>query len=91
MEWSYKENSPWLLAGLKDPQNKIVFQAHGYFDKDNSGTYKNGYTEVDYRKRFLPFLEWCRTNNVKGLIIPAATRATWIFLTARSSCSANTE
>ena len=100
VEWSYKENSPWLLAGLKDPQNKIVFQAHGYFDKDNSGTYKNGYTEVDYRKRFLPFLEWCRTNNVKGLIgaygfpttaIPAATRATWIFLTARSSCSANTE
>lgn len=68
VEWSYKENSPWLLAGLKDPQNKIVFQAHGYFDKDNSGTYKNGYTEVDYRKRFLPFLEWCRTNNVKGLI-----------------------
>lgn len=68
VEWSYKENSPWLLAGLKDPQNKIVFQAHGYFDNDNSGTYKNGYTEVDYRKRFLPFLEWCRTNNVKGLI-----------------------
>lgn len=68
VEWSYKENSPWLLAGLKDPQNKIVFQAHGYFDQDNSGTYKNGYTEVDYRKRFLPFLEWCRTNNVKGLI-----------------------
>ena len=97
VEWSYKENSPWLLAGLKDPQNKIVFQAHGYFDKDNSGTYKNGYTEVDYRKRFLPFLEWCRTNNVKAssafptTAIPAATRATWIFLTARSSCSANTE
>lgn len=66
--WSYKENSPWLLAGLQDPQNKIVFQAHGYFDKDNSGTYKSGYTDVDYRKRFLPFLEWCRTNNAKGLI-----------------------
>ncbi len=66
--WSYKENSPWLLAGLKDPENKIVFQAHGYFDKDNSGTYKTGYNEVDYRKRFLPFLEWCRTNNATGLI-----------------------
>jgi len=66
--WSYKENSPWLLAKLNDPQNKIVYQAHGYFDQDNSGTYQKGYADVDYRKRFLPFLEWCRTNGVKGLI-----------------------
>lgn len=68
VNWSYKENSPWLLAKLVDPQNKLVFQAHGYFDKDNSGTYKTGYQDVDYRKRFLPFLEWCKTNGVKGLI-----------------------
>lgn len=66
--WSYKQNSPWLLAGLTDPENRIVFQAHGYFDSDNSGTYKKGYQEVDYRKRFLPFLEWCRTNNATALI-----------------------
>lgn len=66
--WSYKQNSPWLLAGLVDPENKIVFQAHGYFDKDNSGTYQSGYQEVDYRKRFLPFLEWCKTNSKKGLM-----------------------
>lgn len=66
--WSYKQNSPWLLAGLTDPQNKIVFQAHGYFDADNSGTYTKGYKDVDYRKRFLPFLEWCKTNNATGLI-----------------------
>lgn len=66
--WSYKQNSPWLLAKLKDPQNKLVFQAHGYFDADNSGTYQKGYSDVDYRKRFLPFLEWCKTNGAKGLI-----------------------
>ncbi len=66
--WGYKENSPWLLANLKDPMNKIVFEAHGYFDKDNSGTYTKGYADVDYRKRFLPFLEWCTANNAKGLI-----------------------
>ena len=66
--WSYKENSPWLLANLKDPENKIVFEAHGYFDQDNSGTYTKGYQEVDYRKRYLPFLEWCSTNNAKALI-----------------------
>lgn len=68
VSWAYKANSPWLLAKLEDPQNKIVYQAHGYFDKDNSGTYKSGYQEVDYRKRYLPFLEWCKTNNKRGLI-----------------------
>ena len=66
--WSYKLNSPWLLATLTDPENKIVYEAHGYFDQDNSGTYTKAYQNVDYRKRFLPFLEWCSTNNVKGLI-----------------------
>ena len=66
--WSYKVSSPWLLATLNDPQNKIVYEAHGYFDQDNSGTYTKGFQNVDYRKRFLPFLEWCRTNNVTGLI-----------------------
>ena len=66
--WSYKANSPWLLANLVDPENKIVYEAHGYFDQDNSGTYTKGFQNVDYRKRFLPFLEWCSTNNAKGLI-----------------------
>lgn len=66
--WSYKQNSPWLLANLVDPQDKIVFQAHGYFDKDNSGTYQKGFETVDWRKRFMPFLEWCKTNNKRGLI-----------------------
>lgn len=66
--WSYKQNSPWLLANLSDPQHKIVYEAHGYFDQDNSGTYTKGFANVDYRKRFLPFLEWCATNNAKGLI-----------------------
>lgn len=66
--WSYKENSPWLLANLVDPENKIVYEAHGYFDQDNSGTYTKGFQNVDYRKRFLPFLEWCSTNNATALI-----------------------
>ena len=60
VDWSYKASSNWDLANLVDPQNKIVFEAHGYFDKDNSGTYQKGYQEVDFRKRFAPFLEWCK-------------------------------
>jgi hypothetical protein len=65
--WSYKANSPWLLNNLVDPQDKIVFQAHGYFDQDNSGTYQKAYSDVDWRKRFKPFLEWCKTNNKRAL------------------------
>ena len=65
--WSYKQNSPWLLNNLVDPQDKIVFQAHGYFDQDNSGTYQKAYSVVDWRKRFKPFLEWCKTNNKRAL------------------------
>ena len=65
--WSYKQNSPWLLNNLVDPQDKIVFQAHGYFDQDNSGTYQKAYSDVDWRKRFKPFLEWCKTNNKRAL------------------------
>lgn len=68
VDWSYKASSNWNLANLVDPQNKIVFEAHGYFDKDNSGTYQKGYQEVDFRKRFAPFLEWCKVNNKKALI-----------------------
>ncbi|MBP7373508.1 MAG: cellulase family glycosylhydrolase [Prevotella sp.] len=66
--WSYKESSNWDLINLVDPQNKLVFQAHGYFDQDNSGTYQKGYQDVDFKKRFAPFLEWLKVNNQKGLI-----------------------
>jgi len=68
VDWSYKASSNWDLANLVDPQNKIVFEAHGYFDQDNSGTYQKGYQEVDFKKRFAPFLEWCKVNKKKGLI-----------------------
>lgn len=66
--WSYKASSNWDLANLVDPQDKIVFEAHGYFDQDNSGTYQKGYQTVDFRKRFAPFLEWCKVNNKKALL-----------------------
>jgi Endoglucanase len=66
--WSYKASSNWDLANLVDPQNKLVYEAHGYFDQDNSGTYQKGYQEVDFKKRFTPFLEWCKVNKKKGLI-----------------------
>ncbi len=66
--WGYKESSNWDFINLVDPQDKLVFQAHGYFDQDNSGTYQKGYQDVDFKNRFAPFLEWLKVNNKKGLI-----------------------
>ena len=33
------------LKYLKDPADKLAFEAHVYFDADASGTYKRGYDE----------------------------------------------
>lgn len=63
------------LKDLTDPiGNNIIYQAHTYFDKDNSGTYKNGYdTEVGtntdvYKQRLDPFVNWLETNGKKGML-----------------------
>lgn len=61
------------LKDLKDPSGKLIFEAHVYFDKDNSGTYKNSYdveettpfTAVD---RIKPFVSWLNANNLKGFL-----------------------
>ncbi|QQS52202.1 MAG: glycoside hydrolase family 5 protein [Bacteroidota bacterium] len=68
--WKEHSNN---LKYLKDPSNKIVFEAHIYFDKDYSGKYHGSYTEegayatigID---RVKPFVEWLEANNLKGFI-----------------------
>jgi Ca2+-binding RTX toxin-like protein len=58
---------------IKDPADKIVYEAHLYFDRDKSGTYKNSYDKdgaypdigVD---RVQGFLDWLDTHNYKGFI-----------------------
>ena len=58
---------------INDPANKIVYQAHQYFDDDNSGTYnetydgENAYPMVGV-DRLEPFVEWLKANNLKGMI-----------------------
>ncbi|MDF2440422.1 MAG: endoglucanase [Abditibacteriota bacterium] len=62
-----------LNEKVRDPQNNLVFEAHCYFDKDNSGTYKKSYDEeggspdggINYVR---PFVEWCREKGVRGLV-----------------------
>ncbi len=62
-----------VLKNLADPSNKLIFQAHVYFDKDASGTYKNSYDlEEAYPNRGVdkvkPFVDWLAANNKKGFI-----------------------
>ena len=58
---------------INDPANKIVYQAHQYFDDNNSGTYdetyegENAYAMVGV-DRLKGFVEWLKTNNLKGMI-----------------------
>jgi endoglucanase len=58
---------------INDPANKIVYQAHGYYDDNNSGTYNETYEgEGAYPMvgvdRLKPFVEWLKANNLKGMI-----------------------
>lgn len=64
-------------AWIQDPANRVVYEAHCYFDADASGKYRRSYASelqddpalVDRGvRRVRVFLEWCRQNNVAGLI-----------------------
>jgi len=62
-----------VLKNLVDPSNKLIFQAHVYFDKNNSGTYQGSYeVEEGYPNRGVdrtkPFIDWLKANNKKGFI-----------------------
>lgn len=76
---SYASSANWPnvsneLKDLTDPiGNNIIYQAHTYFDNDASGTYNEDYDiEVKdfniYKQRLDPFINWCKTNNKKGMI-----------------------
>jgi endoglucanase len=58
---------------LKDPANRLVYEAHQYCDHDNSGTYKRGYDDEGAdpmvgAKRLQPFIEWLAEHKARGFI-----------------------
>lgn len=57
---------------VTDPSNKIVYEAHIYFDDDFSGKYKKpvGSTDMAERaaQRLQPFLNWLTTHGQHGAI-----------------------
>jgi endoglucanase len=75
---SYSSAERWMqysnnLKNLTDPSNKLIFEAHVYFDKDASGLYVNDYdNEGAYPNigvdRVAPFVNWLTINNLNGFI-----------------------
>jgi endoglucanase len=75
---NYSDPSNWpvlndALKYLYDPSNKILFDAHCYFDKDKSGKYAFDYSlEGAYEKigidRIKPFVQWLKQNKKQGIV-----------------------
>jgi len=61
------------LKYLVDPSNNLIYQAHCYFDSNASGVYAGSYdtevsTDMLYEIRLMPFFNWLKENNKKGMI-----------------------
>lgn len=75
-DWSSAERWPQKSDTLKhliDPAHNLMFEAHVYFDRDASGSYKGSYDQEKCRpqtgvNRVKPFVKWLRKNNLKGLV-----------------------
>jgi uncharacterized protein (TIGR03437 family) len=64
-------------AWITDPANNFLYEAHEYFDSDESGTYALSY-DLELQKnpnlanigptRLAPFVSWCTSNKVRGYL-----------------------
>jgi endoglucanase len=70
-----KHNGP--TSWITDPDNNFIYEAHCYFDADNSGSYKKTYEKELAKNPKLPelgrlrvmdFITWCTKNNVRGFL-----------------------
>lgn len=79
---SYSSATAWPnvngpTAWIIDPANNFYYEAHEYFDHDYSGSYTWSYDQELAANpqlasvgvtRLKPFVDWCRTNGVKGYL-----------------------
>lgn len=72
-EFSKENGTPWI----SDAANNFAYEAHCYFDRDNSGKYRMSYdaelkadADLEERgvRRLEPFHKWCKTHNVQGFL-----------------------
>lgn len=67
--WDQYNRDLWI----GDPANNILYEAHQYFDADNSGTYQQSY-EVSGAypdvgvERVKPFVDWLKARGARGFI-----------------------
>ena len=72
--WSGTESWPTEnpMPFVTDPANRIVYEAHIYYDDDHSGRYKTGVGTTDMAvraaQRLQPFLTWLTANRQRGAI-----------------------
>ena len=62
-----------MLKYLRDPINRLVFNAHCYFDRDFSGSYKDSYENSGADewigvRRLKPFVDWLKQNSLRGYV-----------------------
>lgn len=66
--WAHVNPEPFVV----DPNDKIVYEAHIYFDDDFSGRYRTAIGKVDVKSmakdRLQPFIDWLVKYNKKGAI-----------------------
>lgn len=58
---------------LDAPEDNLVYEAHQYFDRDNSGRYSRSYDDSGAypmigADRLMPFVEWLKEHNARGFI-----------------------
>ncbi len=68
----WKEESD-NLKNLVDPSNKIIYEAHVYFDANAGGFYGDSYDDESASpqtgvNRVQPFIDWLKENNLRGYI-----------------------
>jgi uncharacterized protein (TIGR03437 family) len=79
---SWSSANRWVIvhggaSWIQDPSNNFAYEAHQYFDHDESGTYTASYAaelaaNPDLANvgstRVQRFLDWCRANGVRGML-----------------------
>jgi len=75
---SYSNAATWVenndaLKSIQDPSDKIIYNAHCYFDDDFSGTYAKSYdasfvNEQTGVENVKPFVNWLKANGKKGFV-----------------------
>ncbi len=75
---SYSNAATWnmnndYLKNLIDPSDNLVYNAHCYFDNDNSGRYLSSYDASNISsqtgiQKVKPFIDWLKANGKRGFV-----------------------